>query len=365
MDAAATSRVRGVLDALEQTHAEIALEIGSSPDKLSKSLSGTRKFTTTELALIAELGGTTVDWLLTGRQRPTPAIAARSLNSEDPTSAVTGVAKRFSAAHEQLSMLSSEPRPLRALPALPDVWSYVAQATSLAESTTELLLSNGVDIVGSTDLYSEVERALDIDVAVVDLPVGIDGCAWQTSDLRMILLARTSNLARQRFTFAHELEHILAVDAQNLIAESVDHSSLISEKRANSFAASLLVPERAIRDLCEGRPSDARFMEMVNHFRVSPTSLAWRLFNLRLIDREAVARWSELTAEQCLLHSGLADEIVRDRQRGLSPRFPARLITGHLGAYWNGMTSARPLASLLDIRPEQVIESFQPPANLE
>jgi hypothetical protein len=47
-------------------------------DKLSKSLTGVRRFTSYELALVAERGRTTVDWLLTGVAPEEIAVAARA-----------------------------------------------------------------------------------------------------------------------------------------------------------------------------------------------------------------------------------------------------------------------------------------------
>ncbi|HEX6685497.1 MAG TPA: hypothetical protein VF062_22110, partial [Candidatus Limnocylindrales bacterium] len=71
-------RVRAVIQQVAESHTAFAAMVGISKDKLSKSLAGSRRFTSLELALIAEAGGVTVDWLLTGKTPARPSIAART-----------------------------------------------------------------------------------------------------------------------------------------------------------------------------------------------------------------------------------------------------------------------------------------------
>lgn len=57
-------RVRKVMGAASLSQAAFAERVGLSPDKLSKSLSGVRRFSSLDLARIAEVTDTTVDYLL-------------------------------------------------------------------------------------------------------------------------------------------------------------------------------------------------------------------------------------------------------------------------------------------------------------
>lgn len=59
-------RVREVVDQYTGTQREFSAAIGLDPTKLSKSLTGTRRFTPIELTHIAEIGDVTVNWLLNG-----------------------------------------------------------------------------------------------------------------------------------------------------------------------------------------------------------------------------------------------------------------------------------------------------------
>ncbi|MQA82275.1 MAG: TetR family transcriptional regulator [Streptosporangiales bacterium] len=64
--AAVRGRVRDVLDAYQGSQRAFAELIGLDPTKLSKALTGTRRFTPGELTRVAEAGGVTVNWLING-----------------------------------------------------------------------------------------------------------------------------------------------------------------------------------------------------------------------------------------------------------------------------------------------------------
>lgn len=66
MTAELRQRVREILRDYSGSQRAFASEIGLDPTKLSKSLTGTRRFTAAELTLIAEIGGVTVNWLING-----------------------------------------------------------------------------------------------------------------------------------------------------------------------------------------------------------------------------------------------------------------------------------------------------------
>lgn len=64
--AAVRRRVREVLAAYSGSQRAFAEQIGLDPTKLSKSLTGTRRFTPAELTRVAEAGGVTVNWIING-----------------------------------------------------------------------------------------------------------------------------------------------------------------------------------------------------------------------------------------------------------------------------------------------------------
>lgn len=362
MDNALPERVRQVIQTSGLSQTEFADRIATTPDKLSKSLSGNRKFTTTELALTAQIAGSTVEWLLNGEHRATPAIAARTALAAAPShDEIAKSVSRFSDASEQISLLAEESRELTPLPALARTTRYVEQANKLADDASRMVRAAGLDQVTGVDLPEIIESVFSVDVAVVDLPGNTDGCAWQTPDQRLIVLNRTPHWARQRFTLAHELGHILACDAQNLIAEEVPpHSSQISEKRANTFAASFLMPDDEIRKLAEDVRDMTHFSDLVSRFRVSPESMAWRLVNLDLMQKDDVKLWTRQTAEACALVAGRPELVSVERNKASGIRLPPRIVDEHLKYFYAGETSAMPLAALLDMTSREVVGMLRP-----
>lgn len=366
MNDALIGRVRQIIQNSGLSQAEFADLIATSPDRISKSLNGTRKFTTTELALAAQSVGTTVEWLLTGEHKPAPSIAARTALAAAPShEEITQIVSRFSTASEQLYMLADPPRELSVLPPLSQSSKFVEQAEQLASDALDMVRASGKDSTRDLDLSSIVEEVFSVDVAIVDLPTGLDGCAWQAASGRLIVLNRTSNWARQRFSLAHELAHILAGDAQNLIAEKVPpHGHQVTEKRANAFAASFLMPTEEVRELAEGvnLQESRSFQKLVNHFRVSPVSMAWRLVNLGFMDKAVVPEWTAVTAESCAVADGRPELMTSERARSEAKRIPPRLLNQHLELFFRGETSARPLAALLGMTGQEIIELLRPVA---
>jgi hypothetical protein len=137
-----------------------------------------------------------------------------------------------------------------------------------------------------------------------DLPEGISGQLRKIDGKYEISSAKGEHYFRQRFSLAHELGHYVL--HRDLIGEGVDddtkyRSTAIGdfyntridqyhEKQANSFAASLLVPERLIRDEVTHRVTESGgqpvpIRDLYTKFQVSPSAMRWRLRNLGLLEQ--------------------------------------------------------------------------------
>ncbi len=98
---------------------------------------------------------------------------------------------------------------------------------------------------------------------------------------RRILVNAAEPEPRRRFTVAHELGHwicqCLEGTAKPIYCRAeeigVDPEAKALEREANIFAANLVMPENKVRT------SDGK-----NHFGVSDEALAWRLYNLGLLE---------------------------------------------------------------------------------
>ena len=98
-------RVLNLIEASGQSRRAFAQDIGLDDSKLSKSLSGARRFSSLDLARVADKCGVTIEWLLTGEE-PALALAARTTTGQARTA--LEAAKRYSVMREDLAALGWE-----------------------------------------------------------------------------------------------------------------------------------------------------------------------------------------------------------------------------------------------------------------
>jgi Zn-dependent peptidase ImmA (M78 family) len=357
MDHSVSGRVREVIRAAGLSQAAFAARAGITPDKLSKSLGGVRRFSSLDLALIAEAAEVSVDWLLTGRRHAPAGVAARG-NAAAHGQSLAERAERFTAAYDVLELLGRAPE-LPELPPLP-VADPDEQGEQLAAQARERLrLTAGAEpaLLATGELLSACEHAFGVDFAVTELPAAVDGFAWQEDGFRLALARRDERWTRQRFTLAHELGHLLAGDATEPLAESPvapGRQAEPDEVRANAFAAALLMPEPEVR-----AAAGLGFAELVVCFRVSPSALAARLRRLGLIDAPEHARLRRRTTAECHLAAAAMDAYLREAALAAAERPPARLAEGLWSAFEAGETTLRPLAALLGMAPEELEDRLE------
>ncbi|MFJ8539325.1 helix-turn-helix domain-containing protein [Streptomyces sp. NPDC093591] len=370
MSESVIDRARKVMTAASVSQAAFAEAIGLTSDKLSKSLTGVRRFTSLDLARIAEFGNTTVDWLLTGREPQRPAFAARTSTpavDERGRERLKDLVERFTTAYEVIDLLGLSPD----LPELPavraDLKRYVDQGVALAEDALGRLRVEGAPSVGelgTADLVQAMEGTFGLDVAKVGLPDGLDGAAWQADGFRLIMIALTDVPTRQRFTLAHELGHILAMDAQDLLTEthlSPGHQKDLTEVRANVFAANLLMPrDEIVSALQEGELTDERLTGLVVRFQVSPSALAARLGQFGAIAPETASRLRGLTTQTCHWLTGQSDLYEARKTWSQAKRLPFRPAQLLYEAYLAGDTTLRPLAAYTGLDVDRVRAMLEP-----
>ncbi|MEU5650196.1 XRE family transcriptional regulator [Streptomyces pseudogriseolus] len=377
-------RVRKVMDAASLSQAAFADRIGLSPDKLSKSLGGVRRFSSLDLARIAEATGTTVDYLISGREPVRPRAAARSTGAVAEGAGwaeIEAIASRFQNAYEVLRLLD-RPRFVPDLPApRADLERYVDQGERLASDLAEHLAGRGAGSPAGMDLPSLTRLLADhcgIDVALVEFPsrAALSGATWQSEGFRIVLLATTQEWTRARFTLAHEVGHLLARDAQDLRADATPQPGKqkdYTEVRANVFAAHFLMPAAEVRAAWERTvadpkaPTDAELSELVVTFKVSPSALAARLNRLGLLDSSRRDRFRGFTTEICHVLAGRLDDHYRHRAESAVARPPLAPMAELLAAYEAGETTLRPLAAYLDRDVDDlraILEPARPPRPL-
>lgn len=338
---------------------EFARAVGLDDSKLSKSLGGTRRFSSLDLANIADVHQVTVDWLLTGEQ-PVLALAARS---------ASGSARRAIEAADELAELCENitlvgyGQPWR--PLEPDVSSggAVEQGQALAEAALRRVREAGRNET-EADLPLLVEDLLGIDVAVADLGPGCDGLSVSSQDVKLIVLATSTLPARQRLTLAHELGHLLAGDDRETLhvdpdVDGGDGARKPAEVRADAFAAAFLMPTDALVEAVGAHLDQGGLATLAGVRRVSPRVLADRLADLDLIDAAGSRGLRSMTTARAAHLGGWLHEFSRAVDAASSERTPGLLRSALYDAYDSHDTTLHPYARLLKADVDRLQESLE------
>ena len=244
-------------------------------------------------------------------------------------------------------------------------WNPLKQSLRLTtDSTFEEAIARAEDLVQTLELGKVpaerliecIERKLDIPVLFVDTvttPEGysISGATCHLQDLGVILINRNETEARRFYDLAHELFHALTWDAMR--PEHRESNSLEArgrakriEQLANNFGAALLMPRASLEQLIDQRHiGDAGHLADVAHeLRVSPAALAWRLFNMKVIDDAT--------------RQALQQEHQRPSTTGTPKRLSVNFVTMLHTAIDKGRLSVRKAAKALGMSLPQLAELF-------
>jgi hypothetical protein len=152
----------------------------------------------------------------------------------------------------------------------------------------------------------KIARSLDVAVHLQYLE-GVEGYAICENDKFSAVIASQSTVARQRFTLAHELGHILLMnDAKKGInvplrryrgggTPDALHEDPVEEAVCNAFAAELLVPAEEVRIYLSGRdvmPKDVFGIAKI--YGVSAQATAKRLVRVLGKDRVGFSFWTRV-----------------------------------------------------------------------
>jgi Zn-dependent peptidase ImmA (M78 family)/transcriptional regulator with XRE-family HTH domain len=358
MDAEIIDRVREIISELGFTNRQFAVAIGLDEDKLSKTLNGRRRLSPLELAKIAELSGQTADWILSGTESRRMGVAARAdADFEKAHGHIDDIAHRFTQAHDVLLKLGRA-RELPQLPTLRTSGRFVGEGQAMAEWAWTKI-EPGVIFHSTNEFIGHLEERFGVDVATVnDLPPGCDGLSFQDESLRLILLAATPNWTRKRFTLAHELGHLLWGDAEDkILTESVSPGAETEyvEKRANSFAGALLMPEETMLSFIDERSIDEHlFHELVMKFKVSPSAMTARLSQLGQITRGEAAQLRSFGTQQSAQALDRAAEAIEEGSAAQVRMSPKNMTIAFINAYFAGEVGTRPLESLTGLTAKEL-----------
>ena len=351
-------RIRDVIKDSALSQGEFAAAVGLDPSKMSKSLSGLRRFTSLDYARIADQAKVTVDWLLTGVEPPHLSAARGAVGSSSQVA--IDEAERLVDLRETAARLG-RPLPWRPVPMRSRESRPAAKGEALAGEALDRVESLGLDVM-TLDLAELVEEAFGVDVAIVSLGDGFDGLAVSTPKAKLILAGLTPVAFRQRFTIAHELGHLLFGDDQGVHTDQDIYGATRgghTEARANAFASAFLMPESRLRARATPGFDEAAFGALALELKVSPSALAIRLERLNLIDPVTSARWRAMSAAQAARASGDPAAMARATAYATEPRRPGLLGRDLFAAYLDGKTTLRPYASLLGVNTATLREELE------
>ncbi|MGQ4432186.1 helix-turn-helix domain-containing protein [Streptomyces sp. SAS_260] len=355
-----SDRVRSLIDKSGLSLHDLADKADLDAEQISECLSGTSPFSAVDLAVIADEFHVSMDWLLTGAEPPL-AVAARTTTGK-AAEALT-VARDYVARRADLDKLGyTQPwRPVS--PTAPAGSSYAVQGEALAKAARREVQRQG-RLVVQGGLPELIEAVFGADVAVESLGDGFDGLAAMGQGAKLILLSTTSNPARQRFTLAHELGHLLAADDQDvhLDRDIFERAQKLdpSEQRANAFASVFLLPEQTLREAVSavGLTRES-FAALCCDFMVTPATLAYRLLKLRVIDAGACDYYKRMTMHEAAVVADRVDEFDQQVAVSEAKRLPGLLVRDTHAAYEAGKATLRPYASLLGVDVDELRDQFE------
>jgi Zn-dependent peptidase ImmA (M78 family)/DNA-binding XRE family transcriptional regulator len=258
---------------LKQAELADATEIGIS--SISEFENGKREPTVSQLKRLAAALGTDVAQLLSVEEPQVEAVRWR----ERPANAERIEARflKLCRQYRDLERWAGEENPvqLRKAERFP---SNRTEAAALARQVQgEMQLGDRPGLV--------LRRRLEDDYALKTFnlrvePSGTAACTAGPEYGFAILLNALNSPARRTFDLAHELFHLLTWDVTN-----ADIPTETEEKLADCFAATLLLPEGALRDAVDRRVKDqklsiANVCELARDFGVSIDALIWRMHNV-------------------------------------------------------------------------------------
>lgn len=168
---------------------------------------------------------------------------------------------------------------------------------SFIEKQAESLLIENKLFVAGFDI-EKLLKSLNIDLIIEPMEMSVSGYSASRGDRKFIALNAQNSPARQRFTIAHELGHLLLHDFMEVTvtqSQSAFFRNNISstgmdnyEVEANHFAASLLMPSKlVVAELNSSNPNilfgEDAVSSFASKFQVSEQAAAIRLGSLGLI----------------------------------------------------------------------------------
>jgi Zn-dependent peptidase ImmA (M78 family)/transcriptional regulator with XRE-family HTH domain len=375
------ARIAGLREARGITGQQLGDALGLSRSQVSKIEHGTRRLEVSELAAVADVLEVSLAEVLGAERSTSLALAARVmeaphdgddtlhprrrmrqlLEAEATLAATTGLQEgRPSSSGERVLALISE----QGIPSSRAAWQ---DGEALADLVREGL---GLGRAPVADVAGLAEQHFGLDVLAWPTGEAVSGLCAHGRGVAMMLISTAFPRGHQRFTAAHELAHHLLRDPREIVIDS-DLYAIGSpmEKRANAFAAALLMPSEGLSEMIADHPVDAALLTgLMRQFGVSFTALLYRLGSgsVGLLTPAARDEWLQKTPSSVLrtANDPAPEELTSPDE---SKRIPARLWRAAQAGYQSGRVGIGTLAALADEPPEELFtrlaaDGIRPPA---
>lgn len=380
-------RLRSAREALGMTQEDVALHLQLSRPTIAQIEGGRRAVSSLELDQFAALFG-----------RDIREFLATEFEDDDTLRALFRAQPGFELSAEILSALVSWRNKARALTELEGLLDFpqrlctatVYESPGPASRWAAIQQGERVAVeerarvgLGTAPLPSvpELLESQGVRTALEPLPDDISGLTLQERGLGLVVVVNETHAPlRHRFSFAHEYAHVLLDRSRGGMVSRIEDRDDLMEIRANSFAASLLMPAEGVRGFVrelgkgfgsresaevydydekppvrvEGRAAprsqDIQMYDIIQaaeHFGVSRMAMIYRLKNLRLISQPELDSLKEqeearYTREMARLLG--AKEESEPAEGSLV--FRRRFITAALEAYRRSLISQGKFAEL-------------------
>ncbi|MCW2135019.1 ImmA/IrrE family metallo-endopeptidase [Arthrobacter sp. VKM Ac-2550] len=203
------------------------------------------------------------------------------------------------------------------------------------------------------DLTDLVEGRMGIDVAVLEMDQGLDGMVIQDPETgqRIISVACTTSMERQRSTLAHELGHLELGDfAQDGVIRCGVRDD--EEIRADAFARHLLAPREGLLDFLRGlgrapgSVTEADLSHAVRYFGVSPMIILIQLDRSNWLAPGQMDGLSTLSVGRLAARHGWGDEHRASQRKAQMPQPPMRIVAEAMEAYENNLIGLEAVAGI-------------------
>lgn len=315
------TRIRAAREASRMTQDEVAKHLGVSRPTVVQIEAGNRSVSSLELDKLAYLFGRDIREFIAESFQEVDTLAALFRAQPDVVEqpAVMEKLRECMALGRELTNLERLVGIDRDLTAVATYtrqaprtrWESIQQGQRLAAEERRRLGLGSVPLPDLADLL----ESQGVRTGIVELLEDVSGLTLSDRNIGLFVVAnRAHHHLRRRFSFAHEYAHVVVDrDRAGLVSRASDRDDLI-EVRANSFAASFLMPEEGVRQfvagLGKGSPSRAYaevfdeagsvdvegrsepgsqavqlydVVQLAHYFGVSRLAALYRLRNLRLV----------------------------------------------------------------------------------